>query len=247
MGRFIVSRTATGERFLLQSDAGRVLCTSREYATLDACKKGIASLVRFAPTAPLVDSTAGESGANPKFEITRAADGFVFELKAANGKSVILSGTYATKKACLRAVSMLRSGVAGAELFFSHPAGLQPLKMQAVPAAEKKPKMPKKPVLPRAAVGAVAQTQTPVMLEKPPVSAPSMPSATVAHSTQLPVSAPRAEAPQGSTVVPRLIRLAPANGGTSKPQSTKPAPAQRTAPAQKPEKKRSVLDIFFKK
>ena len=247
MGRFIVSRTATGERFLLQSDAGRVLCTSREYATLDACKKGIASLVRFAPTAPLVDSTAGESGANPKFEITRAADGFVFELKAANGKSVILSGTYATKKACLRAVSMLRGGVVGAELFFSRPAGLQPLKMQTEPVAERKPKMPQKPVSPRVAVSAVAEFAAPAMPETSPASAPSMPLAAAAHSTQPPVSAPKADAPQSSAVVPRLIRLAPANGGTPKPQSARLAPAQRTAPAQKPEKKRSVLDIFFKK
>ena len=248
MGRFILSRSATGERFLLQSDVGRVLCTSREYATLDACKKGIASLVRFAPTAPLVDGTVGERGANPKFEITAVGDGFAFELKSANGKSVIVSGAYATKKACLRAVSMLRSGVVGAEVFFSRPAGLQPLKMQAIPVAERRSKVPPKPVSPRVTVSAEAESVAPAMSETPPVpSAPPTPSVTVAHSTKPSASAPKAEAQPSTTVVPRLIRLAPVSGGTPKPQGTKPVPAPKSAPAKKSDKKRSVLDIFFKK
>ena len=240
MGRFIVSRTATGECFLLQSDVGRVLCVSREYATLDACKKGIASLVRFAPKAPIVDSTAGECGANPKFEITRTVGGFVFELKSANGKSVIVSGTYATKKACLRAIAMLRGGVANAEVFFSRPAGLQLLKMQeqravAVSTQAKKP-------TPRAAEPVVRKEAEQLILEETrvPIQA-AAPAVTVSHSTPTPAVTPKAEAPRSSTVVPRLIRLTPTGSSVSKPQGTKSTPLRDA------QKKRSVLDIFFKK
>ncbi len=243
MGRFIISRSAAGERFLLQSDAGRVLCVSREYATLDACKKGIASLIKFAPTAPLVDSTAGERGANPKFELTATEGGFAFELKSANGKSVIASGVYATKKACLRAVSMLRSGVVGAELFFSRPAGLQPLKMQVESATQRKPELPKKPAALRVAASAAAtETQgAPANSETMPVLAQTVPPLdTVPHSVSSPVATPKAEAAQSTAVVPRLIRLTPVSASTPKPQGTTPVPRRQA------EKKRGVLDIFFK-
>lgn len=114
MGKFIISRDDSGVRFCLMAENGRRLAVSRAYATLDACKKGIASLIVNAPVVPLVDSSAGKRAPNPKIELVSLGDGFGFVLKSANGKSVITSSRYATKKACLRAVAMLRSGVVGA-------------------------------------------------------------------------------------------------------------------------------------
>ncbi|MBE6555837.1 MAG: DUF1508 domain-containing protein [Ruminococcaceae bacterium] len=130
MGRFIISRTATGDRFSLVSPNGRRLAVSRNYATLDACKKGIASLIVNAPSAPVVDATSGGYGANPKFEIGGVEGAFVFSFKSPNGKSVITSSAYATKKACLRAISMLRTGVADPELLLSRKGELISLSMK---------------------------------------------------------------------------------------------------------------------
>ncbi|MBQ8341012.1 MAG: hypothetical protein IJY22_01375 [Clostridia bacterium] len=128
MGCFVISRTPAGDRFMLQSDAGRTLVTSRDYATLDACKKGICSLVYYAPIVPVVDTSAGEYGPNPKFEITADDSGALYyNMKSANGKSVVEDGPFATKKACLRAISMLRAGVQNAAVFFARPGGFDRL------------------------------------------------------------------------------------------------------------------------
>ncbi|MBR7182345.1 MAG: hypothetical protein IKD28_06165, partial [Clostridia bacterium] len=127
MGRFIVSRTATGVRFLLLSDKGRTLFSSKEYATLDACKKGICSLCYYAPIIPVIDLTLGACAPNPKFELDADGDGFSYAMKSANGKVVAAQGGFATKKACLRAISMLRTGVIGAEVLLVNPAGYIPL------------------------------------------------------------------------------------------------------------------------
>ncbi len=147
MGRFIISRSAAGDRFILQSGNGQVLAVSKTYATLDACKKGIASLVVHAPIMPVRDLSAGEGGPNPKCEIVAAGKGFSYRVKAANGKVVITSVPYATKKACLRAVAMLRSGVADYEILFERQAGLVPLAMK-MPAGVAAPRTPAKTDIP---------------------------------------------------------------------------------------------------
>lgn len=139
MGKFIISRSLAGDRFLLRSDNGQTLAVSRHYATLDACKKGIASLIVNAPAMPVLDATVGEYGPNPKFEIVAGERGFAFLVKSANGKSVINSPDYATKKACLRAIAMLRRGVCDYEILFHSKEGFTPLTMKAPAGAAAKP------------------------------------------------------------------------------------------------------------
>ena len=139
MGKFIISRSLAGDRFLLQSDHGQTLAVSRHYATLDACKKGIASLIVNAPVMPVRDATVGEYGPNPKFEIVAGERGFAFLVKSANGKSVINSPDYATKKACLRAIAMLRRGVCNYEILFHTKEGFTPLTMKAPVGATARP------------------------------------------------------------------------------------------------------------
>lgn len=139
MGKFIISRSLAGDRFVLQSDHGQTLALSRHYATLDACKKGIASLIVNAPVMPVRDATVGEYGPNPKFEIVAGENGFAFLVKSANGKSVINSPDYATKKACLRAIAMLRRGVCDYEILFHSKEGFTPLTMKAPVGAAAKP------------------------------------------------------------------------------------------------------------
>ncbi len=113
MGRFILTRTEAGVQFTLRSERERVLAVSKDYATLDACKKAVCSLVQCASDAPVVFHGEG-SRPNPKIEVTETVGGFFYEVKAPNGKSVLTAGPFATRKACLRAISMLRAGVQNA-------------------------------------------------------------------------------------------------------------------------------------
>lgn len=136
MGRFIISRSAAGDRFLLQSDTGRTLAVSRAYATLDACKKGICSLVTYLPLSPVVDASAGETGPNPKCEIAKEGGGYVYYIKSPNGKTLLSCQPMQTKKAVLRAVSMLKEGVLEAEVLFWRKAGYTPLKVRLPDGAE---------------------------------------------------------------------------------------------------------------
>ena len=133
MGRFIVTRTATDVRFLLESAGGMALAISRGYKNLDACKKGIASLVADLPTAPLVDTTAGEKGPNPKIEMVGDGKGYFFLVMARNGKSVLTSPVYATRKAAKRAISMLRTAVLDAAVVMVRAVDEIPLKVKNTP------------------------------------------------------------------------------------------------------------------
>ncbi len=254
MGRFVVTRTAAGDRFLLQGEGGRTLAVSRYYANLDACKKGMRSLCRFAPVAPVVDVGAGEYADNPKFALY-GGEGWRFELMAANGKSVIVSPEYATKKACLRAISMLKGGVGKVEAVLSEPAGFRPLTLP--PAAEEPvgttPRKPRKkaPVrglnATRPAKGQPAPTETipahdpgaapaATNAPTPPAERPA-PEAPVSPAPEAP-AAPAQKRPEqaGKSTVPRLIRLTPA-------KSQPAAPAKKTQDA----KQSGWLDRFLKR
>ncbi len=250
MGQFIISRSAAGDRFSLRSDSGRILAVSRDYRTLDACKKGIASLIVNAPVIPVLDATVGEYGKNPKFEITAAGTGFVFLMKSANGKSVLTSPAYATKKACLRAITMLRRGVSDYEILFYTKEGLTPLTMKPPRGAAAKPASPK-PVLPFEAdkpIFAPEPIEAEVFfneVEQPQDICDEVPPAT----QQLPLP-PKAEQkispivaaqlpPKEASVTPRLIRL-------EKVPKTAP-PRARTQVPQKPSVARDLLGKIFKK
>ncbi|MBE6604625.1 MAG: DUF1508 domain-containing protein [Ruminococcaceae bacterium] len=253
MGKFIVSRTQSGVSFDLLDDKGRRLATSRTYATLDACKKGIASLIVNAPVVPLLDSSAGEYGPNPKFEVVASDEGYGFMLKSANGKSVITSPTYATKKACLRAASMLRKGVVDAKVLFLQKQGPVSLTMTAHMAAVGAVTVEKK---------APAASDAP-LLEEPiasPASEPydaSLPAVeeVVAEAASEPFAItppPAAPAPAASKqhrvppAVPRVIRLQP-SGGVRQGNSKKTASPVKKASVSLKRSSRALLDFLLKR
>jgi len=240
MGRFVVTHTAAGDRFILQGEGGRTLAVSRYYANLDACKKGMRSLLRFAPSAPVVDVGAGEYADNPKFALY-GGETWRFELLAANGKCVIASPEYATKKACLRAISMLRTGTKNAEAVLSEPAGFKPLTVAPVTAAERSEKPAK--TRKAAPVGALnkektagpAAVGTPVETPAAPVARPAVPKPAPAGKPAT-ADKPAAGTPHGT--VPRLIRLTPA--APAKPQPKPAAPAAQ-------DKKQGWLERLLKR
>lgn len=251
MGRFIVSRTAAGDRFTLQTGAGYTLATSRPYATLDACKKGISSLIANAPTVPVVDLTAGERGPNPKFEISGEEGGFFFALKSANGKAVVTSNPYATKKACLRAISMLREAVREHEVVLEQGNNRAPIAVK-LPGEETPQRKPRAKRTETAAPTSAASAA--------PASDVSLPEDLPEALEELPEEPPFAEslvespaAPAEPTPVPRaprLIRVQP-----SEPSTAEKKPASRASvivghakrQSATPQKKRSLLDILLKK
>ncbi len=224
MGQFIITRTPKGDRFQLKSDSGRTLAVSRHYATLDACKKGIASLVINAPLMPVVDAAAGEYGPNPKFEIVGADGGLSFWVKSPNGKTVITSPVYATKKACLRAISMLRQGVVDFEILFYSKEGYTPLTMKSLegitPVPTPKafstsvevPNGASEAGEPEEALDMPVVEEPEEALDMPVVQAPEKISVAPASDSAL---AP-APSPTKSPLVPRLIRLQPRSGATPK-------------------------------
>lgn len=238
MGRFILSRDASGVRFLLESDTGRTLAVSKQYATLDAAKKGICSLVYYAPIIPLIDTAAGESAPNPKFELLQEKDGFAYAMKSANGKVVIAAGGFATRKACLRAIAMLRTGVQGAEVLLAKPAGFSPLTVGAmvrdplpVAASEDAVLLP-----PYGDVCEVADEPLADVEIAPPVASEEAPAPIV--------EAPAAEAPVGPRV-PRRVVLRGEGAITPRalPQKAPDVPTKDTGK----ERKNGILSKFFKR
>ena len=242
MGCFIISRTPSGDRFMLQSEAGRTLAVSRDYATLDACKKGICSLVYYAPVAPVVDSSAGEYGPNPKIEITAGEGGLYYNVKSVNGKSVITDGPFVTKKACLRAIAMLRTGVQGAEVFFARPAGFERLTVGNLV----------QDAAPQVAYTATLPERTVEEAPAPVAAQPAEESAPVAAEAKPAVPATPATADKPAPVkVARKIPMAPtaqrpASRTATKP-TAKPAARATTKTAAKPAVSKSLLSRLFKR
>lgn len=55
MGKFVIRETAAGFHFVLKAGNGEIIATSETYTTKDSCKKGIESVKKNAPDAPVVE------------------------------------------------------------------------------------------------------------------------------------------------------------------------------------------------
>ena len=111
MGKFVIKQTKTGYVFNLKAGNGEVIAVSEVYTTLDACKKGAASVAKNAPIAALEDQTAEgfATEKNPKFEVYTDKKGeFRFRLKAVNGQIIATGEGYKAKASCLNGVESIR-------------------------------------------------------------------------------------------------------------------------------------------
>lgn len=116
MDYFIIRRVATGVKFDLRSANGEVIATSEVYKTEAACRKGMDSVCKNAPCAPIEDQTLGQHCANPRFEVYQDRAGqFRFRLRARNGGIVAVSENYTTKSACLDGIAAVRHYAQGKE------------------------------------------------------------------------------------------------------------------------------------
>ena len=119
MSKFVIRFVPSGVKFDLRAANGEVILTSEVYTTESACRSGIASVRKNAPTAGVENQTAdgGKKQSNPKFELYQDRAGqFRFRLKARNGKIIAVSEGYSTKAGCLNGIESIRKNAADAEV-----------------------------------------------------------------------------------------------------------------------------------
>ncbi len=111
MGKFVIRKTNTGIKFDLKATNGQVIATSEVYTTEEACRKGIASVMKNAPVANVEDQTVEgyAEQKHPKFEIYADKAGeFRFRLKATNGQVIAVSEGYKALASCMNGIESVK-------------------------------------------------------------------------------------------------------------------------------------------
>ena len=119
MGKFVVKNVKTGIMFNLKANNGQVIATSEIYNSDAACRKGIDSVRRNAPIAPIENQTVEgyQVEKHPKFEVyTDKAGEFRFRLKATNGQIIAVGEGYKQLSGCLNGVESVKTNAPDAEI-----------------------------------------------------------------------------------------------------------------------------------
>lgn len=119
MGKFVIRTTGTGVKFDLKAGNGEVIATSEVYSSLDACRKGVASVQKNAPIAGIEDQTVEgfEAVKHPKFEVYKDKAGeFRFRLKATNGQIIATGEGYKAKDSCLNGIASIQKNAPEADI-----------------------------------------------------------------------------------------------------------------------------------
>ena len=119
MGKFVIKATASGIKFDLKAGNGEIIASSEIYNSLEACRKGIASVKKNAPVAAEEKQTAKGFSAkkHPKFEVYKDKAGeFRFRLKSVNGKVIAVSEGYKALVSCLNGMEAVKKNAPDAEI-----------------------------------------------------------------------------------------------------------------------------------
>ena len=119
MGKFVIKETASGIKFDLKANNGEVIATSEVYSSMEACKKGIESVQKNAPAAPVENQTVEGYAVekHPKFEVYRDKAGeFRFRLKATNGQIIATGEGYKAIAGCMNGVESVKKNAPEAEV-----------------------------------------------------------------------------------------------------------------------------------
>lgn len=112
MGKYVITKNANGKyRFDLLAGNNEVILSSQVYQARKGALKGIKSVTKNAPKAPIYDSTDPKAKhvSNPKFEIKKAKNKEVyFELIAGNGEPIGISETYTTMAALKNGIKSVK-------------------------------------------------------------------------------------------------------------------------------------------
>lgn len=115
MSRFVIRKVNTGTKFDLFAANGEKILTSEVYSSQAACLRGIESVRKNAPAAPLLELTAPDRRPvrGPRFELYQdKADRFRFRLRSRNGKTIAVSDAYVTKAGCRDGIESVRINAA---------------------------------------------------------------------------------------------------------------------------------------
>jgi len=119
MSKFVIREVESGIKFDLMAPNGQSILTSEVYRSRAACRKGIASIRKSVPAAPLEDRTEADfpSFPNPRFELYRDRGGqYRFRLRSRNGKIIGISEGYAAKGGALNGIDSVRRNAPEAEI-----------------------------------------------------------------------------------------------------------------------------------
>ena len=119
MSKFVIRTVNSGIKFDLKATNGQTILTSEVYTTEAACRKGIESIMKNAPTANVENQTEEgyETMTHPKFEMYQDKAGeFRFRLKARNGEIIGTSEGYTAKAGCLNGIESVKKNAADAEI-----------------------------------------------------------------------------------------------------------------------------------
>lgn len=110
MGKYVIRRGDSGVRFVLKAGNGEIIGQSEGYTSLVACKRGLESVRKNAPTAALEDHTrAYVPCRNPRFELYKDKAGeYRFRLRAKNGKIILTGESYKQRAGCLNGIASVR-------------------------------------------------------------------------------------------------------------------------------------------
>ena len=111
MGKFAVKQVKTGIMFNLKANNGQVIATSEVYNSDAACRKGIDSVRRNAPIAPIENQTVEGYAKEklPKFEVYLDKAGeYRFRLKATNGQIIAVGESYKQLSSCLNGIESVK-------------------------------------------------------------------------------------------------------------------------------------------
>lgn len=117
MGKFVIKEVKSGVKFDLKAGNGEVIATSEIYASMDACKKGVASVQKNAPVAAVENQTVEGYAVekHPKFEVYKDKAGeFRFRLKATNGQIIATGEGYKALTGCMGGIESVKKNAADA-------------------------------------------------------------------------------------------------------------------------------------
>lgn len=117
MGKFVIKEVKSGIKFNLKAGNGEIIATSEVYNSMDACKKGVASVQKNAPVAAVENQTVEGYAVekHPKFEVYKDKAGeFRFRLKATNGQIIATGEGYKALAGCMNGIESVKKNAADA-------------------------------------------------------------------------------------------------------------------------------------
>ena len=124
MGKFVISQAKTGVKFNLKAGNGEIIATSQIYKEEATCRKGIESVMKNAPVAPVENQTVEGYAVekHPKFEVYKDKAGeFRFRLKATNGQIIATGEGYKALAGCLKGIESIKKNAVDAKIVVEEP------------------------------------------------------------------------------------------------------------------------------